>query len=81
MDREQLLGHYEWSVGVCFRHPAAGGTETTVIKTLYPPDGGREVVRACQECVLRMESQRREAALEGGFVYEPGRVGQELHPN
>lgn len=78
MDSEEILNHYQWSPGTCFRHPADGEVETAVVKTIRPRHGGQEAVLACRDCVLTMEDQRREAAVEDGFSYEPGRVGQEL---
>jgi hypothetical protein len=76
MDREQILDLYEWSDGVCFRHPGAGIVDTIVVKKLHPRDDGEREVRACRDCVIAMEGIRREAAARSESEYEPGRVGE-----
>jgi hypothetical protein len=77
MKRQQILDLYEWSPGVCFRHPSKGVALTTHVKTIRPPAGGIQDVRACRECVLRMEEQRRVAAERDGVGYKPGQLGLE----
>lgn len=76
MERQQILDLYEWSPGVCFRHPDRGAVNTIVVKTLHPRDDGRHEVRACEDCVIAMEDIRREAARRAGSEYEPGHVGE-----
>jgi hypothetical protein len=78
MDRQQILGLYDWDDGVCFRHPAKSVVDTTVVKTLHPRADGEHEVRACRECVLVMEDIRREAAARSGSRYEPGHAGEAL---
>lgn len=78
MDREEILSLYDWQPGVCFRHPGKGEVPTAHVKTIRPRAGGREDVRACEDCILELEAERRTiAGLEGGR-YEPGHVGEEL---
>jgi hypothetical protein len=77
MEREQILALYEWSMGVCFRHPGAE-TDTTVIKTLQPQFDPEEQIRACRPCILAMEAARRAAAEGAGIPYVPGRAGDAL---
>lgn len=78
MNRQDILDLYDWQAGVCFRHPAKGAVDTTLVKTLHPRADGDHEVRACRECVLAMEAIRREAALRAGCEYEPGRAGEVL---
>lgn len=78
MERQQILDLYEWAPGVCFRHPGKGEVPTAHIKTIRPPAGGLQDVRACEECVLVMEDERREAARRHGLPYSPGGVGGSL---
>ncbi|MER6350710.1 hypothetical protein ABT186_02340 [Streptomyces sp. NPDC001634] len=77
MDRQQVLNLYEWQMGVCFRHPAKGEVLTTHVKTIRPPAGGIQDVRACRECVLEMEEQRHGAAARRGQHYQPGCLAAE----
>ncbi|MFI9344897.1 hypothetical protein ACIG0D_27080 [Streptomyces sp. NPDC052773] len=77
MKRQQILDLYEWSPGVCFRHPGRGELPTAHVKTIRPPAGGLQDVRACAECVLRMEEQRKAAAERDGTSYRPGQLGLE----
>ena len=58
MDCQQILNMYEWSDGVCFRHPSKGTVPTAHVKTIRPPAGGIQDIRACAECVLAMEKER-----------------------
>ncbi|WP_171109216.1 MULTISPECIES: hypothetical protein [unclassified Streptomyces] len=76
MDRQQILDLYQWSPGVCFRHPERGTVDTTVIKKLHPRDDGEHEVRACADCVIAMEDIRRDEARRSGNEYQPGRVGE-----
>jgi hypothetical protein len=72
MNLQQILDTYEWEEGVCFRHPCKGEVPTAHIKTIRPPAGGIQDVRACQGCVLEMEAQRAGAAERCGQTYVPG---------
>ncbi|SOD80197.1 hypothetical protein SAMN06272781_6916 [Streptomyces sp. 1222.2] len=72
MQRQQILDLYEWQSGICFRHPAKGEVSTTHVKTIRPPAGGIQDVRACCECVVQMEEQRAQAAWRSGERYSPG---------
>ncbi|MFF2502219.1 hypothetical protein ACFVTY_02300 [Streptomyces sp. NPDC058067] len=74
MEREQLLGLYDWDMGVCFRHPGEK-TDTTVVKTLQLQAGPNEQIRACRDCILAMEAARRAAAEGAGIPYTPGCAG------
>jgi hypothetical protein len=77
MDVEQILNLYDWSLGVCFRHPAKGEVLTAHVWTVRPPAGGIQDIRACKECVASMEEQRRRAAARKGWVYKPGELAPE----
>lgn len=59
MDRQQILGQYDWASGICFRHPGKGEVLTAHVKTIRPAAGGIQDIRACEECVLTMERVRR----------------------
>ncbi|MEV4783945.1 hypothetical protein AB0K53_00575 [Streptomyces tuirus] len=76
MERQQILDLYEWSSGVCFRHPERGPVATVCVKTIRPRGVGQHEVRACEDCLIAMEDIRREAARRAGSEYEPGRVGE-----
>ncbi|MFD7616547.1 hypothetical protein [Streptomyces sp. NPDC059802] len=78
MDGQQLLDLYIWKAGVCFRHPAEGIADTTVVKTIHPRMGPTEEVRACRACVVAMETTRCVRAMELGLQYKPGRAGSPL---
>lgn len=78
MDRQQILDLYEWSDGVCFRHPARGDQPTTVVGVVHPRLEGEREVRACEDCVIAMEDIRREGAARSGTSYEPGHLGEVL---
>lgn len=75
MEPQQILDLYTWRVGVCFRHPARGDQDTAHIKTIHPPAGEPQDVRACAECVLQIEAAREAAAAREGGRYSPGRLG------
>ncbi|MFD7185462.1 hypothetical protein ACFV90_36570 [Streptomyces sp. NPDC059904] len=77
MERDQILGLYDWVLGVCFRHPGEK-TDTTVIKTLRPQFDPEKQIRACRPCILVMEAARRAAAEGAGIPYVPGRAGDAL---
>ncbi|WP_409469036.1 hypothetical protein [Streptomyces sp. HC307] len=77
MDRQQILDLYEWDDGVCFRHPSKGEVLTAHVKTIRPPAGGIQDVRACQECVMAMEEERRSVAARRGAPYSPGGLAAE----
>jgi len=75
MDPEQILSRYEWEGGRCFRHPAKGTVLTAHVKTIRPPAGGIQDIRACRDCVLAMEARREKAAARQGIPYSPGGAG------
>ncbi|MFD4708775.1 hypothetical protein ACFWN5_03610 [Streptomyces sp. NPDC058430] len=77
MERQQILGLYDWDMGVCFRHPGAKA-DTTVVRTLQLQSGIDEQIRACPDCILAMEAARRAAAEGTGISYVPGRAGEAL---
>ncbi|MGW5197394.1 hypothetical protein [Streptomyces spiralis] len=79
MERQQILGLYQWSVGVCFRHPEKGAVLTTVISVIQPRVGGKEDVRACEECVIVLEQDRWVEARREGVAYRPGHAGEALY--
>lgn len=76
MDRQQILDLYKWAPGICFRHPARGEQPTIHLKTIRPAAGGLQDVRACQTCVLEIESQHAAAAAVESSPYTPGRVAE-----
>ncbi|HEY9372856.1 hypothetical protein [Streptomyces sp.] len=76
MDREELLGLYQWGAGTCFRHPEKGTIATILVKTIHPRGEGEREIRACRDCVVGLEDIRREAAARAGSDYEPGHVGE-----
>ena len=76
MDRQQILDLYTWRPAVCFRHPAKGIVDTTIVGVVHPRDNGEWEVRGCKECVVQMEDIRREGAARSGSEYEPGRLGE-----
>lgn len=76
MDRQQILGLYEWAVGTCFRHPAKGKVRTTVVGFIHPRSGGGRKVLGCEDCVIAMEGMRREVAARTGGEYKPGHLGE-----
>jgi hypothetical protein len=76
MDSREILSLYEWTPGLCFRHPSRGQVDTTPISTLHPRTGRAMQVRACRACVTDMESARRRAAEKAGVPYQPGRVAR-----
>ncbi|MFJ6560013.1 hypothetical protein ACIQMV_09045 [Streptomyces sp. NPDC091412] len=72
MDRQQILELYHWTSGTCFRHPGQGEVSTAHVKTIRPAAGGIQDIRACTECVVGMEEQRKAAAEGAGLPYRPG---------
>lgn len=70
MEREQTLDLYDWELGICFRHPAAGEVSTAHVETIRPSAGGIQDIRACEACVLDMANQR--AAARGKRPQCPG---------
>jgi len=78
MERQQILDLYDWTDGLCFRHPSKGVVPTAVVGVVHPRQDGEREVRACQECVVRMEDIRREEAARAGREYAPGRLGEAL---
>jgi hypothetical protein len=63
----QTLDLYNWEPGVCFRHPERGEVATALLKTLHPRGADAREVRACEDCLVAIERERREArrAAEG----------------
>lgn len=74
MDPQPILDLYNWQEGLCFRHPARGAQSTAHIKTIRPPAGGLQDVRACAECVLQIEDAKKRAAARSGETYRPGQL-------
>lgn len=73
MDSQEILSLYEWTSGVCFRHPSLGETSTATVTTLHPRGADDDIeVRACRACVLDMEAARERAAARAGAPYRPG---------
>ncbi|GGW76741.1 hypothetical protein [Streptomyces griseoloalbus] len=58
MDRQQILGQYDWAPGICFRHQSKGVVPTAHIKTIRPAAGGLQDIRACVDCVVEMNTRR-----------------------
>ncbi|MFF4791789.1 hypothetical protein ACFY2M_18970 [Streptomyces sp. NPDC001276] len=79
MERHRILELYDWTPGVCFRHPRHGEVPTTVVRVLRPRAGGQEEVRACEDCVIKLEQERQAAASDVGAPYRPGHAGEALH--
>jgi len=75
MDRQEILGLYEWVEGVCFRHPGLGRVPTAVVGVIHPRKEHERQVRACENCVVTMEDIRREGAARAGGSYTPGQLG------
>lgn len=78
MDRQQILDLYEWALGICFRHPARGEQPTIHLKTIRPAAGGLQDVRACQTCILEIESQHATTAAAESTPYTPGHVAEDM---
>ena len=77
VDHQQILKLYAWEQGICFRHPAKGAVPTTHVWTVRPPAGGIQDIRACEECVVSMEEQRKRTAERLGRPYTPGGLAVE----
>ncbi|KMS78328.1 hypothetical protein ACH49_16740 [Streptomyces leeuwenhoekii] len=75
MNRQQILDLYAWEEGVCFRCPSKGLVPTAHVETIRPSAGGVQDVRACRDCILQMEADRKSAAARRGRPYSPGRIG------
>jgi hypothetical protein len=75
MEDDAILALYEWAPGNCFRC-ARTGLDTTSVKRIDTPAGVRYDVRACRDCVLAIEGERKRQAEEAGQEYVPGRAGQ-----
>lgn len=71
MDRHEILAAYEWKLGVCFRHPADGETDTAAIGAIHGSVEDVEV-RACRDCVVTLEARRELTARRSGKAYSPG---------
>jgi hypothetical protein len=78
MSRLQILSLYTWNLGRCFRCPDVGPQATAMVKELRTRMGSVEPIRACADCVLSMEEERRRAAEVVGAAYEPGRAGEPI---
>jgi hypothetical protein len=78
MDHQQILDLYNWAEGICFRHPDKGEVLTAHVKTIRPRVGGKEEIRACQDCILEMEQERWVTAGREGASYQPGHAGEQL---
>lgn len=76
MNREQILDLYDWSDGICFRHPTKGVVSTAVVGTVHPRSDGEREIRGCADCVVSLEDIRREQAARTGSEYQPGRLGE-----
>lgn len=76
MNQQQILDLYQWSNGVCFRHPEKGQVPTAVVGVIHPRADGEREVRGCAECVLAIEGMRREEAARSGSAYQPGHLGE-----
>lgn len=75
MDRGEILSHYKWATGNCFRC-ANADTPTTLLAEITPPAGDRYEVRVCERCVLELEGERRRYAERTGREYKPGLLGR-----
>ncbi|MET8113852.1 hypothetical protein [Streptomyces prasinus] len=60
MERQRILKLYEWTTGICFRHPGKGAVPTALVAVLILPDDGDHEVRACTNCVITLEDMKRE---------------------
>lgn len=72
MDSQQILDLYTWEPGICFRHPSMGELSTAHVVTIRPTAGGMQDVRACRECILHIEADRKASAERQGLPYVPG---------
>lgn len=68
--REKIVAAYEWGPGRCYRCGAMGD-RTAVVGRLVQRSG-RVPVRACENCVVRLERSRELAAERYGWPYAPG---------
>ncbi|MFF6847184.1 hypothetical protein [Streptomyces antimycoticus] len=75
MDRGEILGLYEWAIGVCFRC-ATANTATTHLGEIDPPAGDHYDIRACEKCLVELEEERRRYAERTGREYTPGQLGR-----
>lgn len=74
-ESEEILACYTWEPGhSCFRC-ARGDVDTTHIDTLIPRSGEAHPLRACRQCTLRIEHERRRERERMGEMYEPGKLG------
>lgn len=78
MERDEILGLYQWTAGICFRHPGRGEVPTALVGVIHPREEGEREVRACEDCVISLEDIRREDAARSGTEYEPGHLGEVL---
>lgn len=74
LTEEEILALYEWTAGACFRCSRAD-TETTAVGQIRPRSGELCEIRACRNCVLALEAERRRDAELHGREYAPGRIG------
>jgi hypothetical protein len=73
MDNEEILNLYKWETGTCFQC-ARPGLDTTLVEVLHPTSSPPQQIRACRDCLLVLEAERRLAAARKGEPYEPGQV-------
>lgn len=73
-DDDEILGLYQWQTGTCFKC-AHTGIDTTRLREITTRAGVRYDVRACRDCVLALEGERRRIAEKQGREYVPGRLG------
>ncbi|MEU1919384.1 hypothetical protein [Streptomyces albogriseolus] len=66
MNRQPILDLYTWADGICFRHPGKGVVPTAVLGTLHPRAAGEAEVRGCAECVIELETAKRQCAASRG---------------
>lgn len=72
---EKILDCYSWIPGTCFRC-ARADVDTARVGWVRPQAGGEHEVRACRECLLALEADRRNVAERRGEVYQPGCLGK-----
>jgi hypothetical protein len=74
MARDEIIALYEWAIGNCFR---CARTELPTIRIgeIDLPAGAHYDVRACQDCALALEEERRRRAERTGQKYVPGQLG------
>ncbi|WP_030407557.1 hypothetical protein [Streptomyces albus] len=71
---EDVLDHYTWATGDCFKC-AGRGIPTARVGRITAQSGDTHPVRACRDCLRQMEAQRKRDAERRAEQYEPGRLG------